>query len=115
VFGVSDKVLTITLSSLLNGARKHRPIWFETGNVMIAIDTLVHNFLHRTGFFGEHRQSTGVLRLCIGLRLSAAGEIAAKMRWLATGRVPIFPTLRATGRAIRPVLLQKPHGMRQAL
>jgi hypothetical protein len=49
VFGVSDKVLTMALSSLLIGARDHRSVWFETGKAMIAIDTLVHNFLHRTG------------------------------------------------------------------
>ena len=49
VYGVSDKVLTMALSSLLIGARNHRPVWFETGRVMVAIDTLVHNFLHRTG------------------------------------------------------------------
>jgi hypothetical protein len=49
VYGVSDKVLTMALSSLLIGARSHRPVWFETGRVMVAIDTLVHNFLHRTG------------------------------------------------------------------
>jgi hypothetical protein len=49
VYGVSDKVLTMALSTLLIGARNQRPIWFETGKGMIAIDTLVHNFLHRTG------------------------------------------------------------------
>ena len=49
VYGVSDKVLTMALSSLLIGAREQRPVWFETGKSMIAVDTLVHNFLHRTG------------------------------------------------------------------
>jgi hypothetical protein len=49
VYGVSDKVLTMALSSLLIGARGQRPVWFETGKAMMAIDTLVHNFLHRTG------------------------------------------------------------------
>ena len=49
VFGVSDKVLTMALSGLLIGARTHQPLWFETGKAMIAVDTLVHNFLHRTG------------------------------------------------------------------
>lgn len=49
VYGVSDKVLTMALSSLLIGARHYRQVWFETGKVMVAIDTLVHNFLHRTG------------------------------------------------------------------
>jgi hypothetical protein len=49
VYGVSDKVLTMALSTLMIGARNQRPIWFEAGKAMIAIDTLVHNFLHRTG------------------------------------------------------------------
>ncbi|THD53603.1 MAG: hypothetical protein E8A46_10395, partial [Bradyrhizobium sp.] len=30
-----------------------RPHWFETGKDMIAIDTLVHNFLHRTGILDD--------------------------------------------------------------
>jgi len=47
VYGVSDKLLTMTLSSLLLASNK--PTWFEAGASMIAIDTLVHNFLHRTG------------------------------------------------------------------
>jgi hypothetical protein len=49
VYGVSDKILMMTLSTLLIGARHQRPVWFETGKAMIAVDTLVHNFLHRTG------------------------------------------------------------------
>lgn len=48
VYGVSDKVLTMALSSLLMSSRD-RPSWFDTGKSMIAIDTLVHNFLLRTG------------------------------------------------------------------
>ena len=39
----------MALSSLLIGVRSQRPVWFETGKAMMAIDTLVHNFLHRTG------------------------------------------------------------------
>jgi hypothetical protein len=49
VYGISDKVLTMALSSLLIGTRSKRSIWFETGKAMMAIDTLVHNFLYRTG------------------------------------------------------------------
>jgi hypothetical protein len=49
VFGVADKVLTNALSWLMIGARNHRPVWFEAGKAMVVIDTLVHNFLHRTG------------------------------------------------------------------
>jgi hypothetical protein len=41
------------LSALLIGARTVRPHWFETGKSMIAIDTLVHNFLHRTGILHD--------------------------------------------------------------
>jgi hypothetical protein len=49
IYGVSDKVLTMALSSILLGApNKLRP-WQEVGASMIAVDTLVHNFLHRTG------------------------------------------------------------------
>ena len=49
VHGVSDKVLTMALSSLLLGAPNKLRLWPEVGASMIAIDTLVHNFLHRTG------------------------------------------------------------------
>jgi hypothetical protein len=49
VYGVSDKILTMSLSELLLGAPINRDKWFDTGVRMIAIDTLVHNFLHRTG------------------------------------------------------------------
>jgi hypothetical protein len=49
IYGVSDKVLTMALSSLLLGAPNKLQLWREVGASMIAIDTLVHNFLHRTG------------------------------------------------------------------
>jgi hypothetical protein len=49
VFGVSDKVLSMALSSLLLGAGRRRKRWAAVGGSMVAIDTLVHNFLHRTG------------------------------------------------------------------
>ena len=49
IHGVSDKVLTMALSSLLLGAPSKLRLWPEVGASMIAIDTLVHNFLHRTG------------------------------------------------------------------
>jgi hypothetical protein len=49
IFGVSDKVLTMTLSEVLMAAPQSRAKWFRTGSQMIAVDTLVHNFLHRTG------------------------------------------------------------------
>ena len=53
VYGVSDKVLTMALSTLLMSQRTERPVWFETGKSMITIDTLAHNFLHRTGILQD--------------------------------------------------------------
>ncbi len=53
VFGVSDKVLTMTLSSILLAAPKRLHLWHEVGASMIAIDTLVHNFLVRTGVLAK--------------------------------------------------------------
>jgi hypothetical protein len=49
VYCLSDKVLTMALSCLLLGAPKSKALWTEVGGSMIAVDTLVHNFLHRTG------------------------------------------------------------------
>jgi hypothetical protein len=49
IHGVSHKVLNMTLASLLLGAGRGKPYWVETGASLIAIDTLVHNFLARTG------------------------------------------------------------------
>jgi len=49
VYGVSDKVWSMILSGLLLAAGQGRARWREVGASMIAIDTLVHNFLHRTG------------------------------------------------------------------
>jgi hypothetical protein len=66
IYGVSDKILTMTLSGLLLGASDGRPHWFETGKGMIAIDTLVHNFLHRTGILGECGVSHGYGSGCYG-------------------------------------------------
>jgi hypothetical protein len=49
VYGISDTVLALGLSDILIGAADVRPQWFDIGVQLIAVDTLVHNFLHRTG------------------------------------------------------------------
>jgi hypothetical protein len=49
VYGVSDKVLSMALSVLLFAAPKTMRVWAEVAAGMVAIDTLVHNFLVRTG------------------------------------------------------------------
>jgi hypothetical protein len=53
VYGVSDKVLAMALSAILIGASDVRPRWLEIGVQLIAVDTLVHNFLHRTGILNR--------------------------------------------------------------
>ena len=93
VYGVSDKVLTMALSSLLIGARSQRPVWFETGRAMIAVDTLVHNFLHRTGILEScgipHRYGPA----CYGKDGCAAIIRAAANRIDARSFNPSFPRL----------------------
>ena len=49
VYGISDKVIAMALASLLMGAGAGRPGWFAVGASFIVVDTLVHNFLVRTG------------------------------------------------------------------
>jgi hypothetical protein len=53
IYGVSNKVVSMALASLLLGADRRRPLWAEAGAAMIAVDTLVHNFLHRTGILAR--------------------------------------------------------------
>jgi hypothetical protein len=53
IYGVSNKVLAMSLAELLLGGDANRPVWVEAGTVTIAIDTLVHNFLHRTGILRD--------------------------------------------------------------
>jgi hypothetical protein len=55
IHGVSDKVLTMALSCLLLGGPTKLQLSREVGASMTAVDTLVHNFLHRTGIL--HRFS----------------------------------------------------------
>jgi hypothetical protein len=91
IYGVSDKVLTMALSTLLIGVRDQRPVWFEAGKAMIAVDTLVHNFLHRTGILRD----CGILHN-YGAACYATGGCAEVIRTIA-GRIdartfnPQFP------------------------
>lgn len=49
VFGISKKLIHMTFADLLIGCGQQRPNWQAVGQSMIAVDSLVHNFLHRTG------------------------------------------------------------------
>jgi hypothetical protein len=45
----------MTLADLLLSAPRTRPRWLAVGASMIAIDSIVHNFLHRTGILRRLR------------------------------------------------------------
>jgi hypothetical protein len=66
VYGISSKVISMTLADLLMGAQGQHERWFLTGSHLIAIDTLVHNFLDRTGILrsweAEHRYGPACYR-----------------------------------------------------
>ena len=64
IYGVSDKVLTMTLSCILLTAPKGFELWREVGGSMIAVDTLVHNFLHRTGILSRFGAQHGYGAAC---------------------------------------------------
>jgi hypothetical protein len=53
VHGLSDKVLNMVLATLLLGAGQDKRRWVETGASLLAVDTLVHNFLTRTGILNR--------------------------------------------------------------
>jgi hypothetical protein len=55
VYGVADKILAMAMSGILIGAAEVRPRWLEVGVQLIAVDTLVHNFLHRTGILARFK------------------------------------------------------------
>ena len=82
VYGVSDKILSMALSVLMLGAAD--PRWVEVGGSMIAIDTLVHNFLHRTGilrrFEADHAYGLGCYRPggCADVVRAVADQIDAR-------------------------------------
>jgi hypothetical protein len=49
IYGVSDKLLNMSLASLLLAGDPKRERWIAAGTAMIACDSLVHNFFWRSG------------------------------------------------------------------
>ncbi|WP_158809284.1 hypothetical protein [Beijerinckia sp. L45] len=49
VYGIGPKLWSMTLADLLLGGDPKRERWTTTGASMIAIDSLIHNVLHRIG------------------------------------------------------------------
>jgi hypothetical protein len=66
VHGISDKVLNMTLASLLLAGDPERQRWIAAGTGMIACDTLVHAWMHSTGILrrlnAEHPYGTRCYR-----------------------------------------------------
>ena len=84
VYGMSDKVVRMMLAELLIGAAgRTRPDWMQVGGSLIAIDTLVHNFLVRTGVQAALGMSHPYGPACYGpsgcasVIMAAAAEIDA--------------------------------------
>lgn len=84
IHGLSDKVLSMALSTLLIGRSRRNSMWFKAGCRMIVVDSLVHNFLHRTGilkrFQIDHLYGVECFRenKCTGLLSQISREIDAQ-------------------------------------
>lgn len=63
IYGIGEKVWSMALADLLLTADPSRERWVTTGASMVAVDTLVHAFFHRTGslrrFSAEHAYGQG--------------------------------------------------------
>jgi hypothetical protein len=93
VYGVSDKILMMALSSILLAAPRGREVWVEAGGHMIAIDTLVHNFLHRTGILSRFGADHAYGAACYGP--SGCAAIVARTAQQIDARAfnPKFPAI----------------------
>jgi hypothetical protein len=101
IYGVSGKVLSMAFSELLLGADSDRDRWVTTGASMVAVDTLVHNWLHRTGSLqrlgAEHSCGPGCYRPggCASIIENAAQHIDA--RQFCSDGPAFFPRLLQKG------------------
>lgn len=81
--GVSDKVLAMTLSMMLLAGDPNRTLWIAAGAKMVAVDTLVHAWLSRTGILrrldAEHVYGTNCYAAggCAAIITQAANAIDA--------------------------------------
>jgi hypothetical protein len=66
VHSLSNKVLGMALADLLVVGNNRNPRWGEVGGALIAIDTLVHNFLVRTGILARARARHNYGPQCYG-------------------------------------------------
>ena len=66
IYGVADKTLSMTLATILLSAGPSKPSWQAAGKSFIAVDTLVHNFLHRSGLIRVFGRAHRYGALCTG-------------------------------------------------
>lgn len=66
IFGIAQKLINMTFADLLLGGDPKRTRWKEVGGSMIAVDSLVHNFLHRTGILYHYDAEHGLGSACYG-------------------------------------------------
>ena len=81
----------MALSALLMGAGATRPGWFEIGASFIVVDTLVHNFLHRTGILHRLGAAHPTAQIATG-HAAAADALTAIAAGIDARRFnPAFP------------------------
>lgn len=93
VHGVSAKVMSMALADLLLVGDPERPSWVSAGASMVAIDTLVHNYLHRTGACRTFGVEHGYGPACYGPGGCAELIERAAERFDARSVNPAFPAL----------------------
>jgi hypothetical protein len=81
VFGIGDKLANMTLSGLLMSDPNNQR-WVRVGQAMVAVDSLVHNFLHRTGILRfyqrEHPYGPRCSRDCLEVLDHLIREVDAR-------------------------------------
>jgi hypothetical protein len=103
VHGLSSKLWSMSLATLLLGLDNKRTLWRDVGGDMIAVDSLVHGFLTRSGILrglnAEHPYLT-LSKVCCN-----------RKSWMAATRVGESAIYAVNIRAGR---LPKPEGMAAA-
>ena len=93
VYGVSDKVLNMALANLLLAGDSRRERWIAAGAGMIAIDTLVHNWMHRSGILRRLGSKHNYGPQCYGTAGCAAIIERVSRRIDARTFNPTFPKI----------------------
>ena len=66
IYGVGPKLASMALASLLIAAGRSKPGWLALGRSFVVVDSLVHNFFHRTGILAAYGHSHGYGQACYG-------------------------------------------------